>query len=50
MGGEKCVIVYFPKEGLPHTKNLPSTKKVSKNNSDGTIFTLCANFFLFLEP
>ena len=38
------------KEGPPHSKNLPSTKKVSNNNSDGAIFTLCANFFLLLEP
>ena len=31
----KYVIVYFPKEGRPHTKNLPSTKKVTNNNSYG---------------
>ena len=37
----KYVIVYFPKEGRPHTKNLPSTKKVCKNNSEEAMFTVC---------
>ena len=46
----KYVIVYFPKEGRPHTKNLPSTKNVGKNNSEEAMFTLSAYFFLLLEP
>ena len=45
----KCIIVYFSKECVPHPKNLPSIKKVCNNNSDGAIFTMCANFFLLLE-
>ena len=46
----KYVNVYFPKEGPPHPKNLPSTKKVGRNNSEEAMFTLSANFFLLLEP
>ena len=39
----KYVTVYFPKEGHPHTKNLPSTRKVHRNNSEEAMFTLSAN-------
>ena len=46
----KYVILYFPKVCLRQPKKLPSTKKVSNNNSDRAIFTLSANFFLLLEP
>ena len=50
MRGEQVCYCVLSQRRPPHTKNLPSTKKVGKNNSEEAMFTLSANFFLLLEP
>ena len=39
-GRRASMLLCTSKEGPPHSKNLPSTKKVSNNNSDGAIVTV----------
>ena len=43
MGGEQVCYCVLSQRRPPPTKNLPSTKKVCKNNSEEAMFTLSAN-------